>query len=112
MILVVVGLSIVAVTFVVVAEPDKPAMERFRTRRAGRPARPLVAAVAPPAPASSLRPPRAVGSGELYRPPRWWQRLRSIVLLVILTTAVGATVAAVVGALLALIGLGVREAVS
>ena len=111
MILVVVGLSIVAVTVVVVAEPDKPAMERPRTRRARRPSRPLVAAVPPAAPVSSPGPSR-IGRGELYRPPRWWQRLRSIVLLVILTTAVGATVAAVVGAVLAHIGLGVREAVS
>ncbi|MGH2685057.1 MAG: hypothetical protein ACRDJP_06300 [Actinomycetota bacterium] len=93
-ILVVVGLSIVAVTVAVVAEPDKPAMERLRNRRAARPVESPTATV------------------DLYRPPRWWVRLRSMVLLVILTTAVGATVAAVVGVVLALIGLGVREAVS
>lgn len=55
---------------------------------------------------------RRVGAGEPYRPPRWWQRLRSIVLLVIVNTLVGLAVAALVGMLLALIGLGIREAVN
>src|SRR5687767_6613792 len=51
LILVVVGLSIVAVTVAVVAEPDKPAMEplrNLRARWASRPAVEMVAAVVAP----------------------------------------------------------------
>ena len=110
MILVVVGLSIVAVTLAVVAEPDKPATNR-RWNLRGR--TPPVAPVAAPTPTTTPAPaPSPRGRGVAYRPPRWWERLRSIVLLVILATVVGATVAAILGAVLALIGLGVREAVS
>ena len=127
MILVVVGLSIVAVTLAVVAEPDKPATEHLwnlRARLARRtavvpagpaPAGPSSPAVSSPAaaPTTSVAPPvPAERRGERYQPPRWWQRLRSMVLLVIVTVLVGATVAAIVGVVLALLGLGVREAVS
>jgi hypothetical protein len=127
-ILVVVGLSIVAVTVAVVAEPNKPATKGRRNLRGGAPepvpvgagvgagvaaeasveAGPVEAGPDAPPTAPAARPAR----GTLYRPPRWWQRLRSIILLVILATLVGATLAAIVGAILALVGLGVREAVS
>ena len=76
------------------------------------PPRTGVVVTAPVETAATDERPARIRRGELYRPPRWWQRLRSIVLLVIVTTLVGATVAAIVGALLALIGIGVREAVS
>jgi hypothetical protein len=130
-ILVVVGLSIVAVTMAVVGDPDKPATEPLRNL--GARLRPRLVAMAEalspqtPAPDSgpplSQRPaaPRPAGSGPrglpprpgvLYRPPRWWQRLRSIVLLVLISAIVGATVAAIVGAVLAGIALGIREAVN
>ena len=98
-----VGLSIVAVTVAVVAEPDKPATKGRENLRGEAPV---------PVPATAPAVPRAAAAGTLYRPPRWWQRLRPVVLLVILATIVGATLAAIVGAVLALAGLGVREAVS